>query len=204
MKKNYTIKTFIVLLVMAAMNMSAQLSGLYTINSGAPVSSTNYTSVSSFANDLNIMGVAGPVTVNIAPNSGPYNGQITFNVISGASAINNIVVEGNGNTVTWSSSNPASAWTILLNGTDYLTVKNLTVNATGSNAYACILVGGADNNAFTNVRFSVPAILPVQTTSRLYSAEVVPTILPPATRATTTCLPTVPFSVGISAWCITV
>jgi hypothetical protein len=158
MKKNYkAIKMCIVLLALMTIKMSAQLNGLYTINSGSPASTSNYTSFTSLAADLNSLGVSGPVTVNVVANSGPYVEQVTFNSAVGASAVNSISINGNGNTITFNSSNTAAGWTMLLNSADFMAVSNLTIAGTGSAAYVVMLVGGADNNVFTNVRMACPA-----------------------------------------------
>ncbi|MCC6370026.1 MAG: hypothetical protein IT236_03365, partial [Bacteroidia bacterium] len=156
MKKNYTIKTFIVLLAMVAMNMSAQLSGIYTIDKTTAPSATNYTSFDSFASALNTSGVSGAVTVNVVANTGPYVEQVTFNQAAGISAANNVVVNGNGNTLTFSSSNSSQGWTLLLQSADYMTFNNLTINGTGSYAYVIMFVGGADNNNFNSCNVNGP------------------------------------------------
>ncbi len=158
MKKSYkAIKMFVVLLALMTMKMSAQLNGLYTINSASPASTSNYTSFTSLASALNSLGVSGPVTVNVVANSGPYVEQITFNQFTGISATNSVLINGNGNTLTFASSNSAAPWTILMNGADYMAITNLTVTGTGSYAYALMLVGGADYNGFSGCYFGVPA-----------------------------------------------
>ncbi|MCC6371811.1 MAG: hypothetical protein IT236_12450, partial [Bacteroidia bacterium] len=158
MKKSYkTIKAFVVLLSLVAMNMSAQLSGVYTIDKTVPASASNFTSVTAFATALNTSGVSGAVTVNVVSNTGPYVEQVTFNQAAGISAVNNVVVNGNGNTLTFSSSNSGQAWTLLLQGADYMTFNDLKVIGTGSYVYNMMLVGGANNNNFNNCNFECPA-----------------------------------------------
>jgi hypothetical protein len=158
MKKNYkAIKMVVVLIALMTIKMSAQLNGLYTINSGSPSSTSNYTSFTALAADLNSLGVSGAVSVNVVANSGPYTEQVTFNSAIGASAANSIAINGNGNTITWSSASTLSGWTILLNSADFMSISNLTVTGTGSAAYVVMLVGGADNNTFNNVRMNCPA-----------------------------------------------
>ncbi len=148
---------FVVLIALMTMKMSAQLNGLYTINGGAPASTSNYTSFTALAADLNSLGVSGPVTVNVVANSGPYNEQVTFNQFTGISATNSVLINGNGNTLSFSSSNSAAPWTMLMNGADYMAVTNMTVSGSGTYAYALMLVGGADYNTFNGCRFAVPA-----------------------------------------------
>ncbi len=137
--------------------INAQLSGLYTINNSAPSSSSNYTSFTSLSNDLNSFGVSGAVTVNVVANTGPYIEQVTFNQFTGSTATNSVLINGNGNTITFAASTNTAAWTLLLNGTDYMAITNLTVTGTGTYAWPMMLVGGADYNTFSNCRFAVPA-----------------------------------------------
>ena len=80
----------------------AQLSGTYTINSGAATSGTNYASFTAFATAINGVGVSGPVTVNVVSGSGPYNETVTFT--ASGTATNTITVNGNGNTIKGSTS----------------------------------------------------------------------------------------------------
>jgi hypothetical protein len=158
MKKRYTtIKTFVALLTLSAISMSAQLSGLYTIDKNSPVSVTNFTDFTTFAAALNTLGVSGAVTADVVANSGPYVEQVQFNQITGASATNSILINGLGNTLQFNNStNTAQPWIMNLNGTDYLNVTNLTVSGLGSNALACVLNGGANFNSFTGCEFKVP------------------------------------------------
>jgi hypothetical protein len=160
MKNTYkTIKLFVVILSLLAMKIgAAPLSGVYTINSAAPTSGTNYQSFSAFATDINTNGVSGPVTVNVVASSGPYNEQPVFNAIAGASSVNRIVINGNGNLLTFNSSNFNQPATLGLNGTDWLTINNLNIEAQGATyAFAIVLYAGADDNTFSTCTFSTPA-----------------------------------------------
>ncbi|MEZ4844776.1 MAG: PKD domain-containing protein [Bacteroidia bacterium] len=119
-------------LLMAGSSAMAQLSGTYTINSAAATTGTNFASFTAFASAINTSGVSGPVTVNVVSGSGPYyhTATTTFNQISGASATNTITINGNGEKV---SSN-AGAAVFTLYGTDYMTFKNLKVEASANAA----------------------------------------------------------------------
>jgi len=75
----------------------ASLSGTYTVNSALPTSGNNFSSFTEMADILNTYGVCGPLTVNVAPNSGPYTERLTLNNIPGSSAANRILINGNGN-----------------------------------------------------------------------------------------------------------
>ena len=159
MNKMYkTIKAFILLLSLVSMKLGAQaLSGAYTINQAQSTGGTNFQNFTAFANAVNTNGVSGPVTVSVVTNSGPYNEQVQFNQITGASAANKITINGNNNMITFSSSNSTQPWVILLNGADYFTINNLNFNGTGTYAYDLVLTNGANFNTFSSCTFSVPA-----------------------------------------------
>jgi hypothetical protein len=158
MKKTYkSITTFIVLLNMLMMDMSAQLSGVVTIDSGSPASTTNYQTFTALASTLNASGINGPLTVNVVALSGPYVEQPSFGVIAGVSATNTITINGNGNVLTFSATALTSGWTLNLNGSDYMSFNNMTIVGTSSTiAFACVLNSGADYNTFTACTFSCP------------------------------------------------
>lgn len=156
MKKHYLNRAMSLTLgLVTSLTVSAQLSGIVTINNGAATSGSNYNSFSALAAVINTAGVNGPLTVNVVSGSGPYNEQVNFLQTPGISASNTITVNGNGCTVTFAGT-AAAPWTILLNGADYMTFNNLNVNNTGaSNALAGHLWNNADYNTFNSCTFSV-------------------------------------------------
>jgi PKD repeat protein len=159
MKKMLTLRrSFFLLLLFVTLQTAAQLSGIVTINSGSPASTTNFQSFTTLAAALNSGGVSGPLTVNVTANSGPYNEQPIFNAISGTSATNTITVNGNNNLLSFNSGNASKPFTLLLNGADHMFFNNLIVQALGATyALGCVLTNGADNNYFTTCQFSSPA-----------------------------------------------
>jgi hypothetical protein len=157
MKKTYKLLPAIIGMIgLGTPELGAQaLSGVYTIDQTAMASATNFTSFASFAAALNTNGVSGPVTANVASGTGPYTEQVLFTSISGASSNNRIVINGNDNLITYASASSGAYHTIGLNGTDFLTIDDLNIQATGTYAYALTLWGGADFNMFSNCTFSV-------------------------------------------------
>ena len=158
MKKNYKKIRMLgagLLLGMFGGTMNAQLSGVYTINSGQATGGTNYQTFSAFASDINSVGVSGAVTVNVVSGTGPYNEQVTFNQVSGVSQSNKVIINGNNNVLTFQATSSGAPWTLGLNGTDHFTVNDLDVRGTGSTyALVCKLSGGADYNTFYNCQFT--------------------------------------------------
>jgi len=151
-KKNYLWMACFILL---ALQFKAQLAGTYSINAGAPSSTSNYTSFTAFATDINALGVSGPVTVVVVPNSGPYIEQVNFTQATGVSATNSVLVLGNGNTLSFNATSNAAPWTLLLSGADYMTVNNLTVVAqNATNGFALKMWNQSNFNNFNNCTFS--------------------------------------------------
>jgi hypothetical protein len=131
--------------------------GTYTINSALATGGANFQSFNDVKNAL-ACGITGPVVFNVDVASGPYTEQVEFGVISGASAVNTITINGNGRTLTYNATVSSAPGTLVLNGTDYMTVNNLVVNGTGGTyALVCHLWNQADNNTFNNCTFNAPA-----------------------------------------------
>jgi len=133
----------------------AQLSGKYTINKGVAASTTNYTSFRSFASAINSKGVSGPVTVDVVAGSGPYSEQVAFS--ASGTATNTITINGNGEKITSSGSYP-NYTVIHLNGADFFTFNNLTVEANGtSSGTRCYTINrGANSNTIKNSNLLMP------------------------------------------------
>ena len=123
--------------------ISGPLSGVYTIGGSG---SRNYASINAALTDLYNVGVAGPVTFNLA--AGTYTGQVIIpnTPVTGASAVNNITFDGiNASTRILSASMSNSA-TVLLNGCKYFTFKNLTITNTISGGGAGVAIIGNNTN----------------------------------------------------------
>jgi hypothetical protein len=101
--------------------------GVYTINNNLPSTSTNFTSILAAASAMTC-GITGPVTLNVAPGSGPYTETVVFGNIPGTSAVNKIRLNGNGAILQYNTT--ASGTSVLeLEGTDYMTVDSLTIRS---------------------------------------------------------------------------
>jgi len=138
------------LLLLAGLGAQAQaLSGAYTINSAQPTGGTNFATFSEAASRLSLSGVAGPVT--IAVSGGPYTEQFLLGTIPGTSATNTVVVNGGGSTLQFASGNTNQRAVVMLNGSDYVTISNLTINAAGGTyGFGVQLTSSADNNRIIN------------------------------------------------------
>ena len=101
--------------------------GIYTINSGAPSSTTNFTSFQAIADTLSMYGVCNAVTINVS--NGPYTEQVVFNSIPGTSAVNTITLSGNNQVLQFNPTNPTADHVLQLNGVTHMIVQQLTVNS---------------------------------------------------------------------------
>lgn len=132
---------------------SPSLSGTFSVGNA----SANYPKVSDAANAVTKYGVCGPVVFNIA--AGTYNERVVLGKIAGVSSTNTVVFQGpNSGTATISSSSSSSMNmnTITLDGSDYVTFKDLTVQARGPNfGIGFMLTGGADHNQLLNNKISL-------------------------------------------------
>lgn len=126
----------------------AQLSGNYTIGGSNP----DYATIQSAITALQVNGVNGAVTFNIR--SGTYSGKVSMGNVNGASSVNTITFQaesGDSSDVILSdssSSSSSSNFTVLVNGTDYLTLQHLTLERIGSNTYASVLYIGSGSRSF--------------------------------------------------------
>src|SRR5690606_20658177 len=120
--------------------------GTYTINSALPTGGTNYQSFADVIDALEC-GIAGQVVFNVWPGSGPYNEQVIIPEIGGASATSRVIINGNGETLAFSSSNSSERATLKFQGADFITIDSLTIEANaGSYGWGVQFIDGANNN----------------------------------------------------------
>jgi parallel beta-helix repeat protein len=123
------------------------LAGTYTINKNAATGGTNFASFADAATALNAAGISASVRFNVL--NGPYTERLMLGVIPGTSATDTIVFDGGSSkqTISYASSATSDLGTVLLNGSDYVTLQNLTVLATGGTyGFGIHLVGQAVGN----------------------------------------------------------
>ncbi len=133
--------------------------GTYTLNKNVAASSTNFNSFNNLALALNNGGVSGLVTVDVVVGSGPYNEQVTFGNIPGASATNRIVINGNNQELNFNHTNAALLHTIGFNNTKFFTINGLafrTTNAT--NGVGVMFTNNSDSNIIENCSFDLTSI----------------------------------------------
>ncbi|MES2689781.1 MAG: T9SS type A sorting domain-containing protein [Bacteroidota bacterium] len=132
--------------------------GTYTINPALPASASNFQTFGAAVGMLNC-GIAGPIVFDVA--AATFNERVTIGAISGASANNPIVFKGAGKATTkisYTSSSTADMATILLDGADHITFRDMTIEATSlTNSVGVLLTNVADSNRFINLRVQMNA-----------------------------------------------
>jgi PKD repeat protein len=171
--------TTIILIMLCSSLLNAQaLSGNYTIGGTSP----DFPTLSGAVASLNTNGVSGPVVFNIR--SGTYSERITIGQVTGASPTNTITFKsekGHSDSVivTYTAAAAADRPTVLLNGTDYVVLRDMTINTTGASFGACIwLTNSADSNTFTQLKLNAGttqtgtnlSVIVLSGTSTAYSA----------------------------------
>ncbi|MFM2136615.1 MAG: hypothetical protein RL021_2015 [Bacteroidota bacterium] len=133
------------------------LSGTYTIGGTSP----SYNRITDAVSALTTYGISGPVTFDMRPQIDTV--RFTIGAISGSSATNTITFQaenGDSSSVvlrfasTDTSNNPNAVMTI--DGTDYLQLRNLTLERYGARAYARVIdiKNGSNFLNITNCRLS--------------------------------------------------
>ncbi|MBV4355706.1 T9SS type B sorting domain-containing protein [Pinibacter aurantiacus] len=132
--------------------------GTYTINSALPTANKNF---KSFNDALLSMGcgVGGPVVFDVAPGSGPYNEQVIVKAIANTSPTNTVTFKGNGETLTYLSTNTNQRATVKLDGADYIVFDGLKIvaEATSTSNYGIgvQMLNDADFNVIKNCTINV-------------------------------------------------
>ncbi len=131
------------------LSASPGLAGTYTIGGASP----SYPTFIAAVNALTTYGVCAPVTFNVR--NGTYNEQISIGQIAGADSLHQVTFQSESSDsslaiLTFSGTSGAN-YTLRLNGSDWLTFKELTIEATNTTyGRAVELTGGATHNSFLN------------------------------------------------------
>ena len=137
--------------------MSGGASGTYLVDATALPGPGVFPTLSAALATLSC-GVTGPLTINIAPNSGPYNEQVTIPTIGGASASSPVTINGNGNTITFAPASSAK-YVMRLDGADYVTINDLNLVSTSTSyGYGMLFTNGADHNTVNNCTIDLTAV----------------------------------------------
>jgi len=147
---------FVVIGLCFALNLEASLSGKYTINKNVGASATNYKSFSALASDLsygvrsdsfkaNGPNIHGAAEIDVVKGSGPYTEQVAFDAISGTSSSQKILINGNGETLTFNT-NYTQLYILRINGADFITINGLIIQSTNTTYARCVEIRNESNN----------------------------------------------------------
>jgi hypothetical protein len=143
----------------SAQTASAVPGGTYTVNA-AGSGTSNFTSLSTFANIASLGGISGPITINFVANSGPYTEQVFFRNIIGANSTNSITINGNGERVQFDNTDFNSLGIINVIGTRNMTFNNLGVRSLNlNNGIGYLLTAGADSTQILNCIIDISSVL---------------------------------------------
>jgi hypothetical protein len=139
--------------VPVAVNIQAPFpGGVYTINPSLPAGSGNFQTISDAIYAVSC-GVTSNTLLNVQPNAS-FNEQIIIPAIPGLSATKKITLSGHGASVSYTSTSTSERAVVKLNGTDYITIDSLVINATGDATgqygYGIQLINDANNNTISN------------------------------------------------------
>lgn len=129
----------------SALNLFAGLAGVYTVGGIAP----DFVNFSDPINIMNLGGVLGPVTFNVR--TGSYVERINLTNILGSSATNRITFQSesgvNSQVLLTSNGTNQANYTVRLNGADYISFRNMTIEATnGTYSRVVDIRNGANSN----------------------------------------------------------
>ena len=129
------------------------MAGAYTIDS-ASTAANNFTSFSDLSAIINNVGVSAAVTVTVA--AGTYNDQFSLGEIPNTSATNTVEIDG-GNNATLTHDKTIRNSTLTIEGTSWLTVKNMTIETTGaSDAWGIQIFDSAHHVTIESNTISLP------------------------------------------------
>ncbi len=129
------------------------LSGTYDLGPSA----TMFKTFNDAADSLFKVGVGGPVTFEVE--DGTYAEQVLFQPIAGTSEINTVTfqsVSGDSTavTLTYEATSEIDNYSLKLDGPDFITFKDMTLEATGAEYARVVEIGAyANNNTFSNCQF---------------------------------------------------
>ncbi len=128
---------------------ASTMSGTYTINGASPTAGTNFNSFSDAAAELNACGISGPVTINVV--EGTYSERVIFDDITGASAVNTVVIQADASNtlpaeITSAATLAADNYVVQFNNSSWVTLDGITVSGTGATYSTAVEFMGANSN----------------------------------------------------------
>lgn len=146
----------------------ASLSGTYTVGSGG-----DFPTVADAANALNQYGICAPVTMNILP--GTYTGQVKLDSITGTSASRRVTFQsqsGDPTSVVVNAAPTGTGYVWQMNNSSFVTIKNITVESSTSNAGRVIeYVGSSSSDSLINCTINSTGTTSSSNSSGIFADE---------------------------------
>ena len=143
---------YIVLFFISTLPSFAQLSGTYSIGSGA----SNFSSIQQAVDSLIVQGINGPVVFNLV--NSVYSEQIRIPEINGASSSNTITIQSDLNsnaTWTYDSATANKNYVLKLDSADHFIIQGILFTNPSLNFGRLIEIDGdANHNAFIKNGFT--------------------------------------------------
>lgn len=128
--------------------------GHYTINALQPTGNGNFASFNDAIKSMEC-GIAGPVVFDVVQGSGPYNESVIIPAIKGASAVNTVTFNGNGEVLSFATTSSIRS-TVALHNTSHITLYNLNIVATGTSYAAAVHIrNNSDSNTVRKCKLTV-------------------------------------------------
>ncbi len=108
-----------------------------TVTLGTP--SSDFLNFTELIDYFECGGINGHLTVIVEPNSGPFEEQIYFTPISGASDSSTVTIQGNGNVIDFSPSVSADRPTVRFDGASYITLEDLHIQSSSNTTYGWVV-----------------------------------------------------------------
>ncbi|MCX6209229.1 MAG: hypothetical protein NTZ59_06890, partial [Bacteroidetes bacterium] len=122
------------------------VSGIYTINSGTGTGGSNFATFTE-AIDFIKCGINGPVVFNVVTGSGPYNEQIKLPFIGGASSVNTVTFNGNGEKLIYNASTATNKAIVTFDNASHIIMDSLTIDGlTGAYNWNILFTNKSDSN----------------------------------------------------------
>jgi hypothetical protein len=125
--------------------------GNYEINNLLPTGGLNFNSFEDLLTRIHCAGILGPISVAVAPGTGPYQEQIVMRHVPGANATNKIYINGRGETVQWLHESGNVYGVVNLTQAQYYHLDSLTIKALNPQVgYGIHLMAGSHYNQITH------------------------------------------------------
>lgn len=140
-------------------------SGTLTVDAGSPASGTNFQTFNDLISVISTCGINSAITVNVVPGSGPYSEQVIFPSIPGASAINTIRINGNGNAIEFAPGS-SDKRVVGFDGAKHITLDSITIRTTSTTyGYGIHLQNESDSNTVQYCTIDLGTITSTSTTN---------------------------------------